>query len=193
MTCRLLNLLTALSLLLCVAVVGLWVRSYWVRDAVGRITHLSEHNVRWIGAESESGALSVGATEMTNPDPVNLRILEDARSTRTTTWERDRAVRDKWLRNLAPQLIRETYPVAGGAFKGTDVLVPHCVLVGITAVAPIQWARLRRRRRRHDGLCPACGYDLRATPHRCPECATPHADPPLARGLARRSTARDPA
>jgi hypothetical protein len=29
---RLLNLLTALSLLLCVAVVALWVRSYWVAD-----------------------------------------------------------------------------------------------------------------------------------------------------------------
>src|SRR5688572_3907797 len=29
---RLLNLLTALSLLLCVAVVALWVRSYWVKD-----------------------------------------------------------------------------------------------------------------------------------------------------------------
>jgi hypothetical protein len=54
---------------------------------------------------------------------------------------------------------------------------PHWLVAGVFAMPPaVAFARRRRRTRqaarRHHGLCPNCGYDLRATPTRCPECGT---------------------
>ena len=62
--------------------------------------------------------------------------------------------------------------------------VPHWLPAALLIALP--GARLarslrRRRNRRRAGLCRRCGYDLRATPDRCPECgaaATPTAVPP---------------
>ncbi len=49
---------------------------------------------------------------------------------------------------------------------------PHWFLALLFAILPGLRLRsiLRTRRRHRAGLCPHCGYDLRATPDRCPEC-----------------------
>jgi hypothetical protein len=61
----------------------------------------------------------------------------------------------------------------GGQFA--EFTVSYLWALALTILLPLLWLLVRhrtRRSRRARGLCPACGYDLRATPERCPECGT---------------------
>jgi len=57
---------------------------------------------------------------------------------------------------------------------GIEVIFPGWFLAILLAVLPAIWLRRRliQRKRNQIGLCKTCGYDLRATPNRCPECGT---------------------
>lgn len=63
-------------------------------------------------------------------------------------------------------------PAAGGNFHAIRLGVAHWLPALLLLAAPmlwlIRWTKARRVRRR--GLCPKCGYDLRESPERCPEC-----------------------
>jgi hypothetical protein len=51
-----------------------------------------------------------------------------------------------------------------------EVAVPHWALVLALCLCSTWIGRAGHRRHPPQGLCPGCGYDLRATPGRCPEC-----------------------
>jgi hypothetical protein len=63
--------------------------------------------------------------------------------------------------------------------SGQGLLIPSWFAVSVTAVMPTItiFKMLRKRRRSRDGFCAKCGYDLRATPDRCPECGAVPAKP----------------
>jgi hypothetical protein len=70
------------------------------------------------------------------------------------------------------------YIADGGAAKTFDIMIPFWLLAIVAGSGPaIYWGmRVRRetviRARQSKGQCLCCGYDLRATADRCPECGT---------------------
>ncbi len=74
------------------------------------------------------------------------------------------SARKAWIRLPSNDVLQATYQT---------VSVPDWAIILIGLILPARFVRgsMRRRyRRAHPGYCANCGYDLRATPQRCPEC-----------------------
>lgn len=58
--------------------------------------------------------------------------------------------------------------------RSESLLIPHWAPVAVLLLPAgfLMTRMVLRRRRRGPGLCPECGYDLRASLGRCPECGT---------------------
>ena len=187
---RLFTLLSALSLLLCAAAAVLWVRSYYP----GHVYRWSYHDAQRMQIDDDDLLLHEGGFCIWRQSCVTTEreIFERYRGSRS---ERhfERLVRDnRWtvpypdypdmnewppaLWSLGFCFTRARYtigPEVSGEARVTRV--PLWPAVALTTPLPAVWAfkwarRRQRRRRRARGLCPRCGYDLRATPGRCPEC-----------------------
>jgi hypothetical protein len=61
-----------------------------------------------------------------------------------------------------------------GYMIGYALVIRLWIVALTTSVLPLIWLQKRivNRRREMTGFCRNCGYDLRATPDRCPECGT---------------------
>jgi hypothetical protein len=192
----LLNAATAGSLVLSVATLVLWVRSYGVSDEIQW-----RNAGGWRSLRSARGDVAVG-----------LLVADWSGHPREFHGPRYRREEPmpayNWLLEMNGNLDDTLAGLARAGFewherrsrrRGTlhaHAVVPFWAVAAVTAAMPAGWAAARwQRARRHRaarsaGLCPGCGYDLRATPERCPECGAAarrvkHADAPS--NVARRA------
>jgi hypothetical protein len=162
---RLFTLAAAISLILCLATAVVWLRSYYVMDYVrlfqgrsGITTSLGQVYVWGYGRR-----FSVRSTDRTT-----RRFVPEQRF----IWHRDGGAPER-LSLDGPHYLGFALPVAG-TNDWQIIAFPHWFLTLLFAIAPTYWfffaPHRRRAKRAKLGLCPTCGYDLRASPDRCPEC-----------------------
>ena len=170
---RLLNILAGMSLVICVLAAALWVRSYWVAD--GFVWKPSAAAGSYYRAYFGGGGARLGRGEYSFNKSACFEHYTDRSPARQTGFHPETS---------ADRLGFDYH--RGSDSKGmpvVDLIVPMWAVVLLAAVLPgcrmtWLWRDLRCRRKLASGRCASCGYDLRATPARCPECgAIPVADP----------------
>jgi hypothetical protein len=174
MTRRLLNLLTALSLVLCVAVGALWVRSYfvfeewvWQTEQVdrrdGTVWNVLTEHIRSSRGWWSHVTYNAQGEPNTLPPDLNDKLAHSY----------DRELPRRRITGHAMDL------TFWATRFGGQIPLPYWLPCTAFALLPA-WRttmptirrRFERRRQEQVGRCSKCGYDLRATPGRCPECGT---------------------
>jgi hypothetical protein len=182
---RLLNVLAILSLLLCLAMAALWVFSslkvFHLR--YNRSPPANETYAYYLGFKSYGGTVSAEVHRRHFPASYFGRLtgseLSDFRKAYPPGLDWSVAGGKQTIfYSPEPRGFRfhhGVYPQAAGWRSEYGLLaVPLWLPMVLSLVLPV--VRLQRivaaRRIERPGLCPSCGYDLQATPERCPECGT---------------------
>jgi hypothetical protein len=167
--------MAAVSLLLCVASVALWVRSYWAAD---------EYSITGATFVSTQGMLF----GMGPAGPIPPEMLPRNPRPAPRGYQRVAPFHVGPSR-ISPSLpgFQSSFEFAGVSWFRTlggkiprgyiaphwQATAPHWVGVVLFGLLPsivlLSWLRSRKLRLTV-GCCKSCGYDLRATPDRCPEC-----------------------
>ena len=155
---RLFSFCSALSLLLCVAVCTLWVRSHLRGDDLQHSLN-GETDLRfWTRPGSVFVTIGSIRDEFVPEDGWKHRSSPpDREGSRAFAFERTR--------------VSTGYASAEYLTVGVRLWLPASFFSILPA--GVVYRQMQFRRNQRYGKCPVCGYDLRATPDRCPECGAP--------------------
>jgi hypothetical protein len=176
----LLHATTAMSLLLFVVTMILWARSYWMTDHLWLSPRRGVH----YDVSSRPGLILISRSALTGR---TSDIYSDSLD-RGPGWSFESSALPKtpvspftpegshpawqWLGfdHLAYAQSGRSY----GSRTFRRIIFPtwSVALVSALPSIPLLVRIVRRKKWGSAGRCPACGYDLRATPDRCPECGT---------------------
>jgi hypothetical protein len=170
-----------LSLLLCAAVCLLWVRSYWRWDAVS-VGHKQP------AGQGPADGCSLGVASWGNGLIVECTLFQGVRNVFAglrdwgvlglyhTYW----GIPAQRGQRSGFEFQHVHYSQAGTGWSDAFYLrMPHWAAAALAATPAGLWlltSLVRRRRAARataQHVCAGCGYDLRATPERCPECGAP--------------------
>ena len=182
---RILTVFSAVSLFLCLATCALWIRSWHVGDSL-RGAEFGELN---LSGDSDSGFVAL--SWLFDPySKVRLRMpawstYAPARGAQvvgpTFSSERFRqwggVAIDQWAAAVNDGTGWESENEGGGGWvyaQATTVYLAYWIPATVSSISPAisAWVWWRKRRKPRKGVCATCGYDLRATADRCPECGT---------------------
>ena len=158
---RTFNSVAAMSLVVCAAMVVLWVRSrscgYVIAYNFGGhgLSLASPEDGLYISSQSGFAAETDGWEHFTRPpSPTNAIAIH---------WR---------FLGFGGGSYDDTDPSIGYFCRVIGLLIPYWFVTGLTLMLPASAAvrHLRTRRQIGQESCPSCGYDLRATSDRCPEC-----------------------
>jgi hypothetical protein len=154
----------AISLLLCLATILLWIISYFSHIALNWADHSISYDLG-----CSRGEMSTSRVHWASPVPAanagwSLALLKPA--SLLDSYEKLTGIIGQFRFRFFGFAFFSLHRPA--VMDGPKFFWPCWVLVLLTAMPPAIW--IRKHRPPKPGLCPVCGYDLRATPNQCPEC-----------------------
>jgi hypothetical protein len=169
---RMFAIASALSLLLCAAACVFWARRHWWYSATYS-THAAATSRRSYGAAACDGRLRLfkfvgisGRKPGFAADQYPYVSNDKAFLTATRKWS---FAGFRWYADSIPS-------VGGSRLTIACFETPFWCIAPIDLIAPatlpMRWSR-RAHAKNIGAICLRCGYDLRASNDRCPECGTP--------------------